>query len=236
MTESILVLDRVSFEYQKKKVVHNISFALNRFSYVAITGPNGGGKSTLIKLILGMLKPSEGDIRLFGLKPENGRQYVGYLPQIPGFDFTFPISVLEVVMMTFIKEGLFTHFKSHHRELALKTLEKVGVERLANRPIGKLSGGERQRVLLARALVHHPKLLILDEPTCSIDPKTSLHFFEVLQEMNKEISILMVSHDIHSVSKFAKTIIHLNRHLSAETLNSACISLESACCNPDFTS
>lgn len=233
MEKEILVLNEVSFAYQKKKVLHGISFALHELDYMAILGPNGGGKSTLLKLILGLLTPSDGSIHLMGLSPDKSRSQVGYLPQLLDVDLRFPISVLEVVMMSSLKTGCLTWFNGTSKKKALHALAQVGAEHLKSRPIGSLSGGERQRVLLARSLVHQPRLLILDEPTCSIDPETSLHFFEVLKHINQHTSILLVSHDIHGVSKYAKKTVYLNRHLQTTSPDSSCIAPEFLCCHEE---
>jgi len=233
MEKEILVLNEVSFAYQKKKVLHGLSLTLHELDYMAILGPNGGGKSTLLKLILGLLTPSDGEIQLFGLSPSQSRSQVGYLPQILDVDLSFPISVLEVVMMSQLKTGCLTWFNDTDQKKARHALDQVGALHLSSRPIGNLSGGERQRVLLARALVHQPKLLILDEPTCSIDPETSLHFFEVLNHINQHTSILLVSHDIHGVSKYAKKTVYLNRHLQTTSPDSSCIAPEFLCCEKE---
>ena len=179
-------------------------------------GPNGGGKSTLLKVMLGLIKPDNGRIRIFGMEPEAARARMGYLPQKTIFDQNFPIKVLEVVQMgRFSKTGLFCRYGPADRNAAFRALEEVGMEDRADREIGALSGGEQQRVFVARSLVSDPELLLLDEPTAGVDSSQQTEFYELLCHLNQDmgIAIVLVSHDITAISKYVGKIACLNQRL-----------------------
>jgi len=181
--------------------------------FLSILGPNGGGKTTLLKLITGLLKPSTGDISLFGKSPASQAYRIGYLPQHTDISPNFPISILDVVLMGSLG--------AHHKKIARKkqleqagsVLEKVGITENPKRRIGELSGGERQRVLIARALLGNPELLLLDEPTSSVDVAGKNDLYQLLKQLNESIAIIMVSHDISAVPKVVKSVACLNRKL-----------------------
>ncbi|MDM7911954.1 MAG: ABC transporter ATP-binding protein [Methanotrichaceae archaeon] len=197
-------------------VLEDINLELDEGDFLGLIGPNGGGKSTLLKVMLGLIKPDRGEVRIFGKKPEEARKYVGYMPQKTLFDPSFPVSAIEVVMMgRYSRTGLFRRYSKEDREAALSALEAVGMKELANREIGSLSGGEQQRVFVARSLVSEPKLLLLDEPTAGVDAAQQEEFYELLCRLNRKkgIAIVLVSHDVTAISKYVTKIACLNQLL-----------------------
>ena len=197
-------------------VLEDINLELDEGDFLGLIGPNGGGKSTLLKVMLGLIKPDRGEVRIFGKKPEGARRHVGYMPQKTLFDPSFPVSAIEVVIMgRYSRTGLFRRYSHEDREAALNALEAVGMKELANREIGSLSGGEQQRVFVARSLVSEPKLLLLDEPTAGVDAAQQAEFYELLCRLNRKkgIAIVLVSHDVTAISKYVTKIACLNQLL-----------------------
>ncbi len=195
-------------------ILHDINLDVYPGDFISVIGPNGGGKTTLLKLILGLLKPSKGTIRINGRSPGTHGTSIGYVPQHVNHNLRFPATALDVVLMGahVPRTRRWTRRTSGRaKETAHEMLAKLGVADCAERKISALSGGQRQRILIARALVSRPELLVLDEPTASIDTKGQTEFYELLKELNKELTILMVSHDLLIVSSFAKSIACLNR-------------------------
>lgn len=197
-------------------VLEDINFELDEGDFLGLIGPNGGGKSTLLKVMLGLIKPDRGEVRIFGLEPSHARRYVGYVPQKTLFDPNFPVTALEVVLMgRYSITGLFRRYSSTDREAALQALEAVGMRDLAEREIGVLSGGQQQRVFVARSLVSQPRLLLMDEPTAGVDAAQQTEFYELLCRLNRKmgIAIVLVSHDLTAVSKYVNKIACLNQRL-----------------------
>ncbi len=222
MNSKVIEIDNVNFSYGKQKALSNITFNVKEYQFTAVIGPNGGGKSTLVKLMLGLLEPNGGSVKILNMQPKNAREFVGYVPQYIDVNLDFPITVLDVVMMGNKKEHLKESISIFKRLFPIKysdieikcaysTLQKVGMQDYIDRKIGDLSGGQRQRVMIARALCSHPKLLILDEPTSNIDPQGQKEIFELLKELNKDLTIFVVSHDLAVVSEYAQKIIYINR-------------------------
>lgn len=219
MAEPVLVLDQVSFRYGHRLVLENINLTVLPGDFLGIVGPNGSGKSTLLKTILRLLRPSEGQISLFGIKQENFHQWtkIGYVPQnATAFHHGFPATVQEVVLSGLTASlGLFKRpgTAEHHR--VVEALEQVGVADLRNRIIGELSGGQQQRVLIAKALVSRPALLILDEPTVGVDLAAQEQFYNLLVTLRKEegMTLILVSHDIGVVTEHVGNVACLNRKL-----------------------
>lgn len=216
MLPPIVQAKNLSFFYSNQNVLDNVNLDIYPDDFLAIIGPNGGGKSTFLKIMLGLLKPKSGSMTVFGTTPEKGRNHIGYMPQFKAQTQHYPISVLDVVLMGCLSQKMITWYTKANKQKALESLCAVQAEALVDRPFMALSGGQQQRVLLARALMSNPKLLVLDEPTCSIDQPTGQHFFELLTEMSKTIAIVMVSHDLAAVSHSAKKIVCLNKTITTE--------------------
>ncbi|MCK9406894.1 MAG: metal ABC transporter ATP-binding protein [Methanothrix sp.] len=216
MTAEIVSIDNLWIFREEHAILEDINLKLERADFLGLIGPNGGGKSTLLKVMLGLIKPDKGRIRIFGQEPEAARARMGYLPQKTIFDQNFPIRVQEVVQMgRFSKTGLFHRYGPADRNAAFRALEEVGMEDRADREIGALSGGEQQRVFVARSLVSDPELLLLDEPTAGVDSSQQTEFYELLCHLNQDmgIAIVLVSHDITAISKYVGKIACLNQRL-----------------------
>lgn len=233
----LLQIRDVSFSYtQQSPALERVNLDIFPEDFLAIIGPNGGGKSTLLKLMLGLLQPESGTVTCMDKPVQSARKYIGYLPQFRAFSRAFPVDVSQVVMMGGLGGNPFIRRTQQLKEKAMDLLKLVHADSLHDRPIAALSGGQLQRILLARALMKDPKLLILDEPTCNVDQPTGEHFFEVLESLNSSMAIVVVSHDLGAVSKSAKTIACLNKTLTyhhSKTLSQA--DIESAyCCHIDL--
>ncbi|MBD3203212.1 ATP-binding cassette domain-containing protein [Candidatus Woesearchaeota archaeon] len=212
--KKVIELKGVYFSYGDTLVLENANFVVENKDFFALIGPNGGGKTTVLKLILGLIKPQRGKIQVMGKRPENAHKFIGYVPQIIKFDFDFPISVMEVVLMgRLVKKGLIQRYDKKDRDVCRDALEKVGMKDFEDRLIGNLSGGQRQRILLARALAAEPKILLLDEPLSSIDSTWQNRFYKLMDEINNEKTILLVTHDISAVSTYVDKIACVNRKL-----------------------
>jgi zinc transport system ATP-binding protein len=216
---SIIEIKNLSFCYHKQKILENVNLNVEEKDFLAIIGPNGGGKSTLLKLILGINPIKDGSIKTFGEVPKKNLSKIGYVPQNTNVNTDFPIKVLEVVLMGHIgeKSPLFGYGKEE-KLCALGALAQVGMEKFANTKIGELSGGQRQRVMIARALCAHPQILILDEPTASIDIDGQKLIYELLKTLNSYITIIVVSHDISVIMKYANKVVHVNKRLNAHDM------------------
>ncbi len=209
MKAPLIEIKNLDVAYQKKLVLSNVSLSVFEHDFIGIIGPNGGGKTSLIKAILGLLKPVGGSIKHSLQKSE-----IGYLPQGNQVDESFPITVKEVIASGLehgLKIKLGTAKSRQHK--VHNVLEKVGLEALASRPIGELSGGEFQRTLLARAIISSPSLLVLDEPDTHVDNQFETELYALLKELNESITILLVSHDIGIISPYIKSIACVNRDL-----------------------
>ena len=210
----IIQLRNINFSYNGRKVLKDVSLDIMERDFLGIIGPNGGGKTTLLKIILGLLKPDSGEVKILPSSDNKAAGVIGYVPQFAYFDRDFPVSVLEAVLMGLLNDAPgIGPYRKGDKEKAREALKKVNAEELAERRIGGLSGGELQRVLVARALVSEPPVLLLDEPTASIDYKTEENFFDILHRLNKEITVGMVSHDIGFVTSHVNRVACLNRQL-----------------------
>lgn len=194
----------LSFSYEKTPVLSDVNFSVDAGDFLAIIGPNGGGKSTLMKLIVGLLKPSEGDVRVFGEKVPSKKVSIGYVPQNTNRNLEFPITVAETV-----STGL-PLYRSNPQKVK-EALETVKMESFAGRRLGELSGGERQRVLIARALAADPQILFLDEPSSNIDAQGQEDLYGLLAELNAKMTIVIVSHDLMVLSNHVKSVACVNR-------------------------
>jgi zinc transport system ATP-binding protein len=217
--KNIIELSNVSFSYQDEEVIKDISVVVHKGDYLGIVGPNGGGKSTILKLILGLLTPTSGKILLFGQDVSIFKDWsrFGYVSQqVAHIDPSFPMTVEEIVMMgRFSKLGLFKFPGKNDKEEVKKALENVDMWDFRKRLIGDLSGGQQQRVFIARALAGEPEVIILDEPTVGVDEKTQKQFYTLLQKLNNDfnLTLLLVSHELDMVAHEATEIIYINRNL-----------------------
>jgi zinc transport system ATP-binding protein len=208
----IIEIQDIFFSYSPGvPVLENVSFSVNAGQSGCIVGPNGGGKSTLLKLMLGLLQPDSGKISLFGQNPVKARSKIGYMPQYHQLDASFPASVLEVAMMGRITPATIFKYNKKDRQAALEALDILGIADLADRSFAGLSGGQRQRVLIARALASAPQLLLLDEPTANIDPGAEEQFYATLAELRKRMTVITVSHDLGFVNRETDMVICVNR-------------------------
>jgi len=212
-TSPLLEINNLSHSYEQKIALSSINLKVNSGDFLAIIGPNGGGKSTLIKLIMGLIPIKEGSIKLFGKSVKNGRNHVGYLPQIQNAKEDFPITVEDVVALSRLKNKWLLPLTKQDYKIANHCLAKVEISHLGKRTLDTLSGGEKQRVYLARALVNSPKLLILDEPTTSVDIQAERSIYTLLKELNKTLAIVIVSHDLSAVPQLVNKIACLNKKL-----------------------
>ncbi len=194
-------------------VLEDVTISIHRHDFLGIIGPNGGGKTTLLKVMLGLIKPERGEVKVLGGDPERNRRRIGYVPQHSLFDHDFPISVMDVVLTGRAGQRLFGRYTDQDRKLAHDTLKMVDMLPFAKRQIGKLSGGERQRVFIARALVTEPEVLLLDEPAAGIDAHIQTEFYEMLEKLKEKMTIVMVSHDLTAISIYVDNIACLNRRL-----------------------
>lgn len=216
--EKAVKLKGVTFGYDSSlPVIENADISIEAGELIALFGPNGGGKTTLLKLLMGFVQPQKGSIEIFGERPSEARLSIGYVPQFASFDKQFPISALEVVMM-----GALSMPRRVAKERALQSLTQVKLGHLMNQPFGTLSGGQAQRVLIARALTTEPHLLLLDEPTASIDMETEREIYTLLLDLRKKMTILMVTHDLHSVLERADRFISVQRSVHVFSSEEVC--------------
>lgn len=202
MNDYALELDAVSYAYGDTPALENATLRVPRGEYLAVLGPNGGGKTTLLRLLLGLLRPDSGRVRVLGQEPRQAARRVGYMPQMTASGRAFPISVLETALMGRLSPGSRWPFWSRaDREAALACLERAGVAHLARKALSDLSGGQRQRVFVARALACDPEMLLLDEPTASVDPVGRSSLQELLGELARSLTVVLVSHDISVISR-----------------------------------
>ncbi len=204
----------VSFSYNGTLVLEDVNLHVNEGDFLSLVGPNGGGKTTMLKLVLGLLRPDSGVVRVFGDAPVKARGRIGYMPQRASLDPLFPVTVTDVVLMGRLGQNPVSGFFSKaDRAAAEKALEMVELVDLRNKPFAELSGGQSQRVLLARALVPDPKLLILDEPMAHVDIAVGTELHELLKELNKQMTIMLVTHDLGFVSGYVSSVACVNRRV-----------------------
>lgn len=214
MAGEVINLEDVWVDYDGLVALEGVNLSVEEGDFLGIIGPNGGGKTTLFKVILGLIKPSRGSVSVWGDSPERARGFIGYAPQYPLLDRDFPASVWDVALMGRLgNTGRFKRYTHKDKEITADALNKVEMFTLKQRQIGRLSWGQRQRVLIARALAAEPKILLLDEPTASVDSHIEMGLYELLQKLNEEITIVLVTHDIGVISTYVKKIACLNRRL-----------------------
>ncbi|WP_010647393.1 metal ABC transporter ATP-binding protein [Oceanobacillus massiliensis] len=219
MTKPVVSMENISYSYENKDVLHAINFEVPQGAFMGLVGPNGGGKTTLIKLILGLLKPDQGAIHIFDepVDKMKDRNKIGFVSQkANSFNKGFPATVYEVVSSGLTaKIGYFKFFNKTHKEKILQALDQVGMLEYAYENIGNLSGGQQQRIFIARSLVSDPELIILDEPTVGIDYENVKRFYELLHQLHREQNktLLLVTHDTGTMTEYATDIVCLNKTL-----------------------
>lgn len=215
MDENLIVLDNVSSGYGRGLVIHDVSLEFRKGDFMAVIGPNGGGKTTLFRTILGLISPSYGTVTVMGLPPSKGCRYVGYVPQFGAFDRKFPVYAEEVVRMGLrSSQGILPFKGKDDDERVRKAMEYTGVDSFSNRRIGDLSGGQLQRTLIARALVSDPEILLLDEPTASLDPDMRSGIMDILRNVHSDgMSVMMISHDFENISGLVNRAVHVDKHV-----------------------
>jgi zinc transport system ATP-binding protein len=227
MKKEIVKIENISVEINGNIILKNHHLNVYDDDFIGIIGPNGGGKTTLLRVILGLVAPTQGRITVFGKSASEGRKRIGYVPQVTSFDKDFPINVMDVVLMGRLSvRPLFQRYTSEDRNSVERALDRLEISHLKHRQIGQLSGGERQRVYLARAIVGNPELLLLDEPTASIDQKMKTSVYDLLGILKKDMAILLVTHDMGVISSHVDKIAclncelfyHDNKEISQETM------------------
>lgn len=223
--EELLDCQDVTFSYGRSPVLEDVTFGVRRGESLCVIGPNGGGKSTLAKLILGLIEPDRGRIRILGQKPRDARTRIGYVPQAMRYDPLFPISAIDIVLMGRLNHLSVGPFSRRCRETAHNALAEVGLAGYEKRAFSDLSGGERQRIMVARALACEPEILLLDEPTANIDLTVEAQLIETLVSLRHRMTILMITHDLDLISAIGDSVLCVNhrvhRHglpLSGETI------------------
>ena len=209
--KKIISLRNVGVAYEGHAALEGVNLDIYEDDFIGIIGPNGGGKSSLVKAIMGAVEHN-GEIEISDILRKGNHYKIGYMPQVSQFDMRFPISIEEVVLSGLQTEkGFFGRYTAKDKELAHKTLEKMGIAELASRPIGEVSGGEMQRALLCRAIISEPKLLILDEPTNFVDNSFEREFYTMVQELSHNMAVMIVSHDLGTITSVVKSIVCVNR-------------------------
>ncbi|RPJ08002.1 MAG: metal ABC transporter ATP-binding protein [Spirochaetaceae bacterium] len=205
--------DQASFSYGNEKILENITASIYPEELVSVIGPNGSGKTTFLRLILGFLQPTAGKVAVFRHYPELSMSRIGYVPQHLLYDPAFPVTVMDVVLMGRVKRGL-QRITLQDRKAAGNVLSRLGLEEFADRGFQDLSGGQRQRALIARALAGDPVLLLLDEPTASIDRETEAEIYGLIRALASTMAVVLVSHDLGVVPRLSNRIMCLNRDLA----------------------
>ncbi len=222
-------IEGMSFSYNGSMILEDVYLKINPRDFVSVVGPNGGGKTTLLKIILGLLKPTKGKVQLFGNSPSKSKRLVGYMPQHAKLDFHFPATVMDVVLM-----GRLGHFRGFgpygqkDKQICLQKLELVKLGESAHKSFSALSGGQRQRALIARALACEADMLLLDEPTSNLDQGIEGEIYDLFRELNKTMTLVLVSHDLSFVSQYVNRVVcvkkrvvtHPTAEITAELVNS----------------
>lgn len=217
--KSIISLSDVGVSYEGTIALKHVNLDIYEDDFIGIIGPNGGGKSSLVKAIMGII-PHRGDIKFSPSIMRGGKPHIGYMPQITSFDKAFPISVEEVVMSGLQHErGMFGGYGRNERKRVDEVLELTSLNNLKKRAIGELSGGQQQRVMLCRAIISNPKLLILDEPTNFVDNRFENELYNLLHHLSERMAIVMISHDIGTISSVVRSIVCVNRHVHRHDSN-----------------
>lgn len=212
MEKPLIHINHVTFAYDKEPVLEEVDLKIFDLDFIGIIGPNGGGKTTLVKAVLGLIQPQKGKIYFREDLPRLKRP-VGYLPQIKNIDRQFPITVFDIVRSGSLMRNIPFKTDSEEKLRARELLQEMGIDNLTKKPVGELSGGQMQRVFLCRALISDPRVLILDEPSTFVDNRFEGELFEKLRLLNKKMAILLVSHDVGTITGYVRTIACINRRL-----------------------
>ena len=206
-------LKNIHFSYNKQKILKDIDLEIEDKTFLGIIGPNGGGKTTLLKIISGLVKPDKGQVKIYGKK--DGSNLVGYVPQTTRFDYDFPVDVKDVILMGRLEKKIKPFYKYDKKDYKKvnSVIDQLKLGEVAKKQIGQLSGGQLQKVLIARALVSDPDILLLDEPTASIDASLTNVIYSLLNELNKEMTVIVVTHNMAAVSSYFDSIACLNKNL-----------------------
>lgn len=219
MNQPIIEIKNLNFTYERQRVLEDINLTIEQGSFLGLVGPNGSGKTTLLKCLLGLLKPQQGDIKLFGQPIQKFKNWheIGFVSQkANSFNTGFPASVFEVVSSGLTSRlGLFKFMNKQDRTKVFEAIEAVGLSNFVKRNIGEMSGGQQQRAFIARAIVSNPKLLILDEPTVGVDARTVQNFYDMLLSLNKDlgITLILVTHDVGTITDKVSHVACINKHL-----------------------
>ena len=217
--KSLVEIKNLGVRYDDVVALEHVNLTIYDDDFIGVVGPNGGGKSTLVKAIMGVV-PYRGEIEYSPTLMQHNKPHIGYLPQISSFDKAFPISVSEVVMSGLqVERGLFGSFSRSDRKRVEEVLERADILDLSKRAIGELSGGQLQRVMLCRAIISNPKLLVLDEPANFVDNRFENELYMLLRDLNNDMAIVMVSHDLGTISSVVRNIVCVNRHVHRHDSN-----------------
>lgn len=219
MSKSLIAIHDLTVRYDTTTALEHVDLEILDDDFLGVIGPNGGGKTSLVRAVLGNI-PYEGTIHYAPELHRDNERLIGYLPQQSAFDRAFPISVLETVLSGLQGQKRFVHrYTTHDKKHALSLLEQAGIAALAQHPIGEISGGQMQRALLCRAIISDPRLLILDEPANFVDNQFENELYRLLKELNRRMAIVMVSHDLGTISSVVKNIVCVNRHVHRHDSN-----------------
>lgn len=216
---SIITLRNVGVNYEQSIALEDVNLDIFEDDFIGIIGPNGGGKTSLVKAIMGVV-PHSGEIEFAPALQRKSHLKIGYMPQVSQFDTRFPISIEEVVLSGLQSEkGFFGRYTHADRQRATELLKQMGIDQIASRPIGEVSGGQLQRALLCRAIIAEPKLLILDEPTNFVDNNFEREFYALVKQLHERMAVMIVSHDVGTITSLVKSIICVNRHVHRHDSN-----------------
>lgn len=219
----IIEAENLFFSYADEGILKNVSLTISKGEFIGIIGPNGGGKTTFLKLLMGLLKPSSGKLTIDGLTPKAARTKISYVPQVLRVDRQFPISVLELVLGGKISTTpWWRSFSEKDKQDALEVIDKVGLLEFKDRAFGTLSGGQAQRALIARAMVSKPEILLLDEPTASVDSQAEAEIYELLKDLKTKCTILMVTHDLKAIITDVDRVFCIQREVIALNKDQVC--------------
>jgi len=216
---SLIHVRDLNYTINDQQILTGVTFAIDQGDYVALIGPNGGGKSTLVKILLGLITPTSGDIEIFGIKRDRFKAWhkIGYVPQNAAlFDSNFPLSVYETVSLGLAaKKGWFSFLNESDRRQIESVLETASITQLKEKNLSELSGGQRQRVMIARALVSQPEILILDEPSTGVDIESQHKFYQFLKRLNREqnLTIIFITHDLGVIADDVTHVLSINQKL-----------------------